>query len=370
MPPCLTDARILVVDDQESNLILLDRLLRMKGYANIETLNDSRRTVDRFVATRPDLVCLDLRMPHMSGLDVLEALQPLVGVGDYVPILILTADTAPETKQTALARGAKDFLNKPFDAVEALLRIHNLLETRFLYRELRAQNEQLDHKVRERTRELEDAQREVLGRLALAAEYRDDQTGEHTRRVGHLSALLARELGLTDAEVELIRQAAPLHDIGKIGIPDAVLMKPSPLTAAEFDMMKTHTEIGARLLSGSRFPLLRLAQEIARTHHEWWNGNGYLGLAGDQIPLASRIVSVADTFDAITHDRPYRVGRTIRQAIEELRKEAGRQFDPVVVDAVARVLETEMGFRESRQAPASATAERASWSSIPLTRTA
>lgn len=135
-------------------------------------------------------------------------------------------------------------------------------------------------------------------------------------------------------------------------------------------MMKTHTEIGARLLSGSRFPPLRLAQEIARTHHEGWNGNGYLGLAGEQIPLASRIVSVADTFDAITHDRPYRVGRTIRQAIEELRKEAGRQFDPVVVDAVARVLETEMWFRESRQAPASATAERASWSSIPLSRTA
>jgi putative two-component system response regulator len=173
----VTDARILVIDDQESNVQLLDRLLRMKGYSHIETLTDSRQAVARFVATRPDLVCLDLRMPHLSGLEVLEELQPLIAADDYLPVLILTADTAPETKQIALSMGAKDFLNKPFDAVEALLRIHNLLETRMLYMELRGQNERLDHKVRERTRELEEAQHEILTRLALAAEYRDDQTG-------------------------------------------------------------------------------------------------------------------------------------------------------------------------------------------------
>lgn len=343
----MTDARILVVDDQESNVQLLERLLRMKGYAHIETLTDSRQVVDRFVAFRPDLVCLDLRMPHMSGLEVLEELQPIVSGTDYVPILILTADTAAETKQTALSMGAKDFLSKPFDAVEALLRIHNLLETRLLYRELREQNERLDHKVRDRTRELEEAQQEILSRLALAAEYRDDQTGEHTRRVGHMAALLARELGLSDEEAELIRQAAPLHDLGKIGIPDGVLMKPGRLTPEEFATMRTHTEIGARLLSGSRFPLLRLAQEIARTHHEWWNGAGYFGLVGEAIPLASRIVSVADTFDAITHDRPYRAAASIRAALDELHRYAGSQFDPQVVDAMARVLEAEVGLGES-----------------------
>jgi len=342
----MTEARILVVDDQESNVQLLERLLRMKGYTHIETLTDSRQVVDRFVAFRPDLVCLDLRMPHMSGLEVLEELQPIVGGTDYVPILILTADTAAETKQTALSMGAKDFLSKPFDAVEALLRIHNLLETRFLYRELRGQNDRLDQKVRERTRELEEAQHEILSRLALAAEYRDDQTGEHTRRVGHMSALLARELGLSDEEAELIRQAAPLHDLGKIGIPDGVLMKPGRLTQEEFLTMKTHTDIGASLLSGSRFPLLRLAQEIARTHHEWWNGGGYFGMVGEAIPLASRIVSVADTFDAITHDRPYRAAASIRAALEELRREAGRQFDPNVVEAMARVLEAEVGLAD------------------------
>jgi putative two-component system response regulator len=346
----LTDARILVVDDQESNVQLLQRLLKLKGYEQIETLTDSRLAVDRFIAMRPDLVLLDLRMPHMSGLEVLEALQPLIGAEAYVPVLILTADTAPETKQTALSMGAKDFLNKPFDAVEALLRIHNLLETRFLYLQLRAQNDQLDLKVRERTRELVEAQNEILTRLALAAEYRDDQTGEHTRRVGHMSALLARQIGLTDEEVELIRQAAPLHDIGKIGIPDAVLMKPGRLTAAEFDVMKTHTDIGARLLSGSRFPLLRLAEEIARTHHESWKGAGYYGLKGEAIPLASRIVTVADAFDALTHDRPYRAATTIKLAIEELRREAGAQFDAQVVEALARVLEQESGFVEDATA--------------------
>ena len=337
----MTEARILVVDDQESNVQLLERLLRLKGYQRIESITDSRQTVERFVATRPDLVLLDLRMPHMSGLEVLEELQPIIGAEEYLPILILTADTAPETRQTALSMGAKDFLNKPFDAVEVLLRIRNLLETRFLYLQLRDQNALLDRKVRDRTRELEESQLEALSRLAVAAEYRDDQTGEHTRRVGQMSALIARALGLSDAEVELIRQAAPLHDIGKIGIPDAILLKPGRLTPAEFEVMKTHTEIGARILSGSRFPLMQLAAEIAQSHHESWNGKGYYGLVAEDIPLASRIVTVADAFDALTHDRPYRPGTTIQKAIEELRREAGRQFDPQLVSALSAVLERE-----------------------------
>ncbi|HEX7087815.1 MAG TPA: HD domain-containing phosphohydrolase [Vicinamibacterales bacterium] len=343
-PRALTSARILVIDDQESNLLLLDRILRHKGFTAIETLADSRRAVERFRAFRPDLVCLDLRMPHVSGLEVLEALQPHSAGADYVPVLILTAETSPDARQKALSMGAKDFLNKPFDRVEALLRIQNLLETRMLYLELRGQNERLDQKVRERTHELEEAQQEILARLALASEYRDDETGEHTRRVGHLAALLARELGLSEEEVELIRLAAPLHDIGKIGIPDAVLMKAGRLTPEELTLMKAHTDIGARLLSGSRFPLLRLAQEIARTHHENWDGSGYAGLRGAEIPLASRIVAVADAFDALTNDRPYRPATTIRKAVEEIQREAGRQFDPDVVDALVRVLESEAGF--------------------------
>jgi putative nucleotidyltransferase with HDIG domain len=339
----MTHARILVVDDQESNVRLLERLLHLKGYDCIETITDSRLTVERFVLTRPDLVLLDLRMPHLSGLEVLKELQPIIGTEEYLPILILTADTAPETRQTALSMGAKDFLNKPFDAIEVLLRIRNLLETRFLYLQLRDQNALLDRKVRERTRELEESQLEALSRLALAAEYRDDQTGEHTRRVGQMSALIARALGLSDTEVELIRQASPLHDIGKIGIPDAILLKPGRLTPAEFEVMKTHTEIGAQILSGSRFPLMQLAAEIAQSHHESWTGGGYYGLVGENIPLASRIVTVADAFDALTHDRPYRPATTIQKAVEELKREAGRQFDPQLVAVLSDVLERQPG---------------------------
>ena len=156
-----------------------------------------------------------------------------------------------------------------------------------------------------------------------------------------MAALLARQLGLPDPQVSLIRRAAPLHDVGKIGIPDAVLLKLGKLTLEEFELVKTHTTIGARILSGSRFPLMRLAQEIARSHHECWDGTGYYGLTGDNIPLASRIVTVADAFDALTHDRPYRAGRSIRAAIEELRREVGRQFDAEVVEALALVLERE-----------------------------
>lgn len=336
--PNLTRARILAIDDQISNLQLLQRLLKARGCEQFEMVIDSREALARFLEFKPDLVLLDWRMPHKGGLEVLEELEPFIRVEEYLPVLILTADTAAETRQAALSKGAKDFLNKPFDATEAMLRIGNLLETRFLYLQLRNQNARLDQKVRERTRELEEAQIEALHRLALAAEYRDDQTGDHTRRVGHMSALIARALGLSDTEIELIRLAAPLHDIGKIGIPDAVLLKPGRLTPLELELMRTHTDIGARILSGSRLPLLRLAEEIARSHHECWDGSGYHGLKGEEIPLACRIVTVADAFDALTHDRPYRPATTIEAAVAELRREAGRQFDREIVETLASLL--------------------------------
>jgi putative two-component system response regulator len=197
----------------------------------------------------------------------------------------------------------------------------------------------LEAKVRERTRELEAAQIEIIERLARAAEFRDDNTGQHTERVGQMAALLARELGLPDAQVSLIRRAAPLHDVGKIGIPDSILLKLGKLTPAEFELVKTHTTIGARILSGSRFALLRLAEEIAFSHHEQWDGRGYAGLAGDQIPLAGRIVTVADVFDALTQKRPYKAAWPVEEAIAEIERQRGRQFDPDVVDAFLRMIE-------------------------------
>ena len=201
-------------------------------------------------------------MPHRDGLEVMDELNQ-IAEASYLPILMLTGDDTPEAKREALSRGAKDFLNKPFHSDEVLLRIGTLLETRFLYLQIQSQNQILEAKVRDRTRELEAAQIEIIERLARAAEFRDDNTGQHTERVGQMAALLARQIGLSDTQVSLIRRAAPLHDVGKIGIPDSILLKLGKLTPEEFELVKTHTTIGARILSGSRFTILRLAEEIA-----------------------------------------------------------------------------------------------------------
>jgi putative two-component system response regulator len=276
-------------------------------------------------------------MPHMDGLSVMDQLNQ-IAEASYLPILMLTGDLSPEARREALSRGAKDFVNKPFNPDEVLLRIRTLLETRFLYLQIQSQNQMLEAKVRDRTRELESAQIEIIERLAKAAEFRDDTTGQHTERVGQMAALLARELGLPDAQVMLIRRAAPLHDVGKIGIPDAILLKLGKLTTAEFELVKTHTTIGARILSGSRFALLRLAEEIAFSHHEHWDGAGYAGLVGDRIPLVGRIVTVADVFDALTQKRPYKAAWPVEEAVAEIDRQRGRQFDPDVVDAFLRVI--------------------------------
>ena len=330
----LRAAQILLVDDHEANVRLLERILLQAGYTNLRRTTDPRQVLPLFSEVQPDLIVLDLHMPHLDGFAVLEQLRPLIPAGTYLPILVLSADITRDAKQRALQMGAKDFLTKPLDQVEVLLRIKNLLETRFLHRALRAQNQQLEQRVRERTRSLEAAQLEILERLARAAEYRDDDTGEHTERVGRIAALLARALGLREAEVELVRRAAPLHDVGKIGIPDEILLKPGKLTASEFAQMQTHTTIGVKILSGSRFPILQLATEIALTHHERWDGSGYPhGLAREAIPLPGRIVAVVDVFDALTHERPYKAAWPVAAAVAELRRQRGRQFDPNVVTA-------------------------------------
>ncbi|MEO8074970.1 MAG: HD domain-containing phosphohydrolase [Acidobacteriota bacterium] len=339
MPPRIfKNARILIVDDEPLNVDLLRRLLERAGFSRIESTNDSREVAGLYVQFRPDLILLDLHMPHRSGLEVIEELNQ-IAEASYLPILMLTGDDTPEAKRDALSRGAKDFLNKPFNSDEVLLRIGTLLETRFLYLQIQSQNQILEAKVRDRTRELEAAQIEIIERLARAAEFRDDNTGQHTERVGQMAALVAKEIGLPDAQVSLIRRAAPLHDVGKIGIPDAILLKLGKLTEAEFELVKTHTTIGARILSGSRFTILKLAEEIAFNHHERWDGDGYAGIVGDAIPLAGRIVAVADVFDALTQKRPYKAAWPVGDAIAEIQRQRGRQFDPALVDAFLRVIE-------------------------------
>ena len=331
-------ARILIVDDEPGNVEVITRVLQSAGFHKLDSTNDPRRAASLYIHTRPDLVLLDLHMPHMNGLEVMDQLNQIIEAS-YLPIVMLTGDLTPEARREALSRGAKDFINKPFNPDEVLLRIRTLLETRFLYLQIQSQNQMLEAKVRDRTRELEAAQIEIIERLAKAAEFRDDTTGQHTERVGEMAALLARQLGLSDAQVSLIRRAAPLHDVGKIGIPDSILLKLGKLTAAEFELVKTHTTIGARILSGSRFALLRLAEEIAFSHHERWDGSGYAGLTGEQIPLAGRIVAVADVFDALTQKRPYKPAWPVEEAVAEIERQRARQFDPNVVAAFLRVVQ-------------------------------
>jgi putative two-component system response regulator len=335
----LGSARILVVDDEQAYVQLLQRFLESVGYRSVRTTTDPREVAGIFDAFEPDLILLDLRMPDMDGIEVMKQLQPRTSEF-YLPILVLTGDITEDAKRRSLSGGATDFLNKPFDLTEVRLRIENLLETRFLHLELREQNEILEERVRERTRELEEVRLEILERLSLASDYRDDATGRHTKRVSEMAGLIASELGLPADEVEHIRLAASLHDIGKIGIPDLILLKAGELTPEEVALMKTHTTIGAKVLSGSRSRMLQMAEVIALAHHERWDGLGYpRGLKGDEIPLAARVVSLADVVDALASDRPYRDAWPKERIAGEIVRQSGRQFDPAVVDAYIRVLE-------------------------------
>lgn len=333
----LKKSKILIVDDQDASAELLSSILREYGFIGLQTLTDARLVLPLFEDFKPDLVLLDLRMPHIDGLSLMKQLRSQIPDGTYLPFLIVTGDLSPRKRQEALSLGAKDFLTKPVNPAEAVLRMYNLLETRFLYLELQERNRELDELVRERTRELELAQDEILRHLALAADYRDDLTGLHAQRVGVLAAMLAQSIGVPEDEVKVIRGAAPLHDLGKIGIPDHILLKNGKLTPQEFDIVKTHTAIGGTILAGSGFSLLKVAEQIARYHHEHWDGSGYMSLKGDAIPLPARLTAIADAFDILTHSRPYKPSNSLEETLAEIKNQRGRQFDPALVDALLRL---------------------------------
>jgi len=327
--------RILIVDDEDTNVRLLERILAKAGYVDVASTTNAVDVHAIQKKFKPDIVLLDVHMSGKDGFQVLEEIVAPDADSEQVPVLMITADDSAHVKRKALALGAKDFLSKPYDAAEVLLRIRNLLETQFLYRRLRRQNTELELKVTERTRELEESQLEVLDRLAVAVEFRDDDTGNHTKRVARVSAMLGEAIGLESATLELITRAAPLHDIGKVGIPDSILLKAGPLTGEEFEIMKTHTVLGARMLSKGRSELVRFSQRIARSHHEWWDGSGYPDrVSGKSIPLEARIVAAADFLDALTHDRPYRPAWGMEETLAEIKRRSGSHFDPEIANAL------------------------------------
>ncbi|MBK1720201.1 HD-GYP domain-containing protein [Thiocystis violacea] len=351
--PRILEAEILIVDDERPNLRLLERILTTAGYGNIRATTDPEDVLPLFRERNFDLILLDLRMPRMDGFQVMDALNQACGAeNDYAPVLVLTAENDPKAKLRALASGAKDFLIKPCDRAEVLSRVHNMLEVRLLHKRIREQNAALEEKVRERTRELEDTRLEIIRRLGLAAEYRDNETGLHIMRISLFARTLAIQQGLDERRATLIMNAAPMHDIGKIGIPDYILLKPGRLDPEEWRVMQTHSAIGARMLSGHDSELLRMASRIALTHHERWDGDGYpQGLVGEAIPLESRIVAVADVFDALLSERPYKQAWPEDRAVAEIERLAGSHFDPAVVAGFLRVLPELREIRERYAEP-------------------
>jgi len=248
-------------------------------------------------------------------------------------VIVLTAQTERETRLAALARGARDYLVKPFDNDEVLSRIRNALETRFLYQDRQNEADRLERLVEERTRLLSETQFELVRCLARAGEFRDNDTGSHILRVSIGCHMLAQKAGLPRKEAELIRYASMMHDIGKIGIADGVLLKPSRLTPDEFEHMKTHCQVGVDILGDYDADVTRMARDIAYTHHERWDGKGYpRGLKGDDIPISGRITAIIDVYDALISTRPYKKAFTIEEALEKIRDGAGHQFDPTLVD--------------------------------------
>lgn len=331
-------SKFLIVDDQEYNVTLLERMLARAGYKYVYSTMDPFQVPHMLLEINPDIVLLDMHMPGMDGLQILKIIREQTGADSYLPVLMLSADVTSEMKQQGLQAGVNDFVTKPFDRSEVILRIQNLLKTRQLHNQIQQHKMTLEERVRERTEELQKAQLEILQLLGRAAEYRDDMTGQHTLRVGRLSGLIASYLGFSEQYVDMIGLAAPLHDIGKIGIPDNLLLKPGQFEPSEYERMKTHTLIGADILDGSSFAVLKMAGVIARWHHEKWNGTGYPdGLKGEEIPIEARIVAIADFYDALTHERPYKNAWTPQETITEIKKQSGSHFDPRIVDAFVQL---------------------------------
>ncbi len=349
----ILNSKILLVDDEPGNVKVIKKLLNVSGFPNVMGLTESKHVLKAFSEFNPDLVILDLKMPQFDGYQIMNLLKEFSD-GDYLPILILTAQRDQETRLKALNSGAKDFLNKPFDVAEGVTRIKNMLEVRILHKQIRRQNQNLGIQVKQRTMDLEVTRLDVILRLGRASEYRDNETGMHVIRMGHLSGHLARRIHLKEKECQTIQDAAPMHDVGKIGIPDRILLKPGKLNGEEWEIMKSHTTIGEKILAGGNSDLMKLAETIAVSHHERWDGSGYPnGQKGEEIPLVGRIVAVCDVFDALTSERPYKKAWTVADAMEEIENNSGIHFDPELVRAfknhLPEMLEILKQFPDSKE---------------------
>ncbi len=326
------DFRVLICDDSIANVMLLSSLLEDEGLAQSKWLTDPKKVAEEIVKDDYDLLLLDIEMPHMTGIEVLQQLRRENLVDEFFPVLILTGRQDVETRHQALEAGAADYVNKPFDQVEVILRVRHLLNVRAAYKGQANLARRLESMVQERTAELSKATDVLVQRLAMAGELRDNETGNHVVRVGRFARILAEACGLPQDICFMIERAAPLHDLGKIGIPDSILLKKGKLDPEERKVMDTHAEIGAQLLEEHESALVSMAGSIALSHHERWDGTGYpKGLSGESIPIEGRITAVCDVFDALTTKRPYKPAWNLEETLEEIHKSAGSHLDPHLV---------------------------------------
>lgn len=323
---------VVIVDDTQTNLSLTTAMVSRLADCTAVSFLDPRKALDYCTRNAPDLVIVDYLMPDLDGLEFIRLLRECHSI-DGLPILMVTGDTEREVRYRALELGATDFLTKPIDRVEFQARIRNSFGLRRGHLAQLERSRSLAAEVLKATEELRFRERETIHRLARAAEYRDPETGSHILRMSHYASVIARGMGWSEAKLELLLHAAPMHDIGKLGTPDHILLKPGKLTPEEFEIMKQHATIGWSILKDSNSPMLQLAATIAHTHHEKFDGSGYPhGLQGTEIPECGRIVAVADVFDALTSDRPYKPAWPIEKAIALLKDGRGKHFDPQCVD--------------------------------------
>lgn len=333
----ISKSNILIVDDIKSNIDLLISLLKNEYVFNYAT---SGMGALEFVKSKPvDLILLDIMMPEMDGYKVCRTLKADDNTKD-IPVIFITALSESEDKTLGFKLGAVDYITKPFDIEEVKARIQTHLNLKKVREELLNQRAILEHKVKERTKELYDTRLEIVYRLGRAAEYRDNDTGMHIKRMSLYCVMLGRAAGLNDEECDILLHASPMHDVGKIGIPDSILLKPGALDKVESEIMKTHTTIGGKILSGHDSIQLRMAETIALTHHERWDGLGYPNkLKNEDIPLDGRIAGLCDVFDALTSWRPYKEAWPVDAAVEEIKKGTGTQFDPFVVEKFLTIID-------------------------------
>jgi len=337
MNDTISQETILVVDDAPENIDVLSGIL--SGIYKIKAATSGEKALKIAFANAPDLILLDIMMPDMDGLEVIRKLKEDPRTKN-IPVIFVTAKGEVADEALGFELGAVDYITKPVSPPIVLARVQAQLA-------LYDQNRTLETRVRQRTAELNETRQEIIKRLGRAAEFKDNETGMHVIRMSHYSRIIAKAVGMDDEEADLLLNAAPMHDIGKIGIPDKVLLKPGKLDDDEWNLMRMHPEYGANIIGEHESELLKMSLIVARTHHEKWNGKGYPnGIAGEDIPLVGRIVAIADVFDALTTERPYKDAWPVEKAVNLIKEEAGQHFDSKLVQAFVDSLPEILAIKE------------------------